>query len=121
MPRLSELGVCSIDATAALAVVGTVASITATGSASTDAAAIGAVTNYTGSTGASQGVILPAGNAGDRITVAVQGANSVLVYPPSGARINALTVTTGAFTVATNRAADFVYINATQICAIYGS
>jgi len=88
--------------------------LVATGSTQGTAAAIATDTVSCTSTGANQGVILPAGcyriivwnnNAG--------GGNSIKVYPPSGAQILGLGTNNPA-TVAAGFAVQFVEIDATH-------
>jgi hypothetical protein len=82
------------------------ATIAAAGSDETDATALTAGTNFvTGADGA-VGVILPVAEEGMRVEVINTVSNQdLLVYPNTGAQINALTATTGAFTqVAGSRA-----------------
>lgn len=68
---------------------------------------------------ASTGVKLPAptGN-GDAVVVFNRGANAVLVYPQAGGQINALTATTGGFSVAAGGRAVFVCHNGTDWLAV---
>ena len=66
-------------------------------------------------TAASTGVKLPPVERGALIEVYNQGANALLVYPPASAAINALTATTGGFSVAAGKAARFRAVSGTQI------
>ena len=74
--------------------------VAAAGSAATDATALTAGKNLVTASDGTKGVILPAAEADMevRVTNTVAGSN-LLVYPNTGAQINALTATTGAFTV----------------------
>lgn len=86
-----------------------VVTVAAAGSDQTDAAKLtGSFNAVTGADGA-KGVILPKSKKDTRVEVVNTVSNQdLLVYPDTGAQINALTVTTGAFTqVAGSRA---VYI-----------
>jgi len=67
---------------------------------------------------AGTGVIMPAMNQGDWVVVGNQGANALLVYPPSGGQINALTRTTGGFSIAAAKQAVFYCLNAIQFVAV---
>lgn len=88
-----------------LLAVGTVA---ATGSASTDAAGLTTGRNVVTASDGTKGVILPRGTVDMAVTVVntVAGSN-LLVYPAASEQINALTVTTGAFTVPGGNEATF--------------
>lgn len=108
-----------ISATAALAITGDVATgLTAAGSTAATALALAATNNFVSTTGASTGVILPVGSPGDKVYVYNGGANSLTVYPPTGATINNAA---SSFAVATTRSAIFVYASATQLMAVYGA
>ena len=74
--------------------------LTAAGSTNADALGLSAVINRVTTTAASTGVRLMAPEAGSQVVVVNSGANALLVYPSTGAAINALTVTTGGFSVA---------------------
>lgn len=113
MPNLQrELGVSSIDAVATLAIQGSVATaLTATGSTAGTALVLGAAKNFVATTAASTGVMLPTGGAGDEVFVFNRGANSLTVYPPTGATVN----NTTSFAVAAGKGAVFYYSSATAI------
>lgn len=67
---------------------------------------------------ANSGVILdPQISAGDVQTVYNGGANGLRVYPPTGAKINAL-ATNAAMILAVNTACDFKCVSATKIIAV---
>jgi hypothetical protein len=105
----------------AAAITGDVSTgLTATGAAQATAWPLAATNNFVSTTAASTGVLLPFGNAGDKVYVYNGGANALAVYPPVGAQINN-TAANGAFSVATLRSACFVYASATQLMAIYGA
>ncbi len=57
----------------------------------------------------SGGIFINAYPAGAAITVANKGANALKVYPTSGKQIDALTVTTGAYSIAAGSTVRFVY------------
>lgn len=88
--------------------------VAATGSTNADAAALVAGRNIVTGADGTKGVILPAAAAG--LTVRVKNnTNAVLkVYPNTGDQINALTVTTGAISMAAFTSADFDAYNATN-------
>jgi len=90
--------------------------VAATGSSNTDAAALTTGFNLVTAADATKGVILPDSVAGTVIIVKNgDAANAVLkVYPDSGAAINALTATTGAFSMAAKTSCIFVAYSATQ-------
>jgi hypothetical protein len=70
------------------------------------------------SVAAGTGVILPAMNQGDWVVIGNQGANACLAYPPAGGQINALTRTTGGFSITAAKAAIIFCVNAAQFVAI---
>ena len=90
--------------------------VAATGSSNTDAAALTTGFNLVTAADATKGVILPDSVAGTVIIVKnADAANAVLkVYPDSGAAINALTATTGAFSMAAKTSCIFVSYSTTQ-------
>lgn len=90
--------------------------VAATGSTNTDAAALTTGFNLVTAADATKGVILPDSVAGTVIIVKnADAANAVLkVYPDSGAAINALTATTGAFSMAAKTSCIFVAYSGTQ-------
>lgn len=93
-------------------------SITATGTTNADAVALSTVINRVTTTAASTGAVLMAPEAGSAVVVINSGANALLVYPSTGASINALTATTGGFSVAAGGRAMFVGISSTRWFAI---
>lgn len=83
-------------------------SITAAGTTDADATGLSAAINRVTTAALSTGVRLMAPEAGSQVVVINSGANAVLVYPSTGAQINALTATTGGFSVAAGGRALFV-------------
>lgn len=75
-------------------------SLTAAGSAQTDALQLSAAINVVGTTAASTGVRLPPPELGACIVVKNLGASTLSVYPTTGGIINALAAN-AAFTIAT--------------------
>jgi hypothetical protein len=82
--------------------------LTATGTTNADALALSATINLVSTTAASTGVRLMLPESGSGVVVINSGANALLVYPGTGAQINALTATTGGFSVAAGGRALFV-------------
>lgn len=82
--------------------------LTATGTTNADALALSATINQVSTTAASTGVRLMSPESGSGVVVINSGANALLVYPSTGAQINALTATTGGFSVAAGGRALFV-------------
>ena len=100
-----------VGCSAALAVntCGDVAdTLTAAGTTNADALQLSCVINRATTTAASTGVRLMLPEAGSQVVVVNSGANALLVYPGTGAAINALTVTTGGFSVPAGGRAMFV-------------
>ena len=62
--------------------------LTAAGSSASNALSLSAVHNRVSTTAASTGVKLPTAEAGAIVTVANDGANSLTVYPQTGATID---------------------------------
>ena len=83
-------------------------SITATGTTNADAVQLSSAINRVTTTAASTGARLMLPEAGSQVVVVNSGANALLVYPGTGASINALTATTGGFSVAAGGRALFV-------------
>jgi len=110
------------SAASAKAICGAVStSLTAAGSSNTDALALSAEINIVTTTAASTGVKLMPAEAGSTITVANQGANALLVYPYSGAQIDALTATTGGFSVGAGKTAKFTGVSGTKWVSMLGA
>lgn len=104
--RLMGVGLAAVAATE---VCGTVAdNLTATGSSNTDALQLSVVINRVTTAAASTGVRLMLPEPGSAVVVVNSGANALTVYPGTGAQINALTATTGGFSVASGGRALFV-------------
>jgi hypothetical protein len=94
---------------AATNVCGDVASgLTATGTTNADALGLSTVINQVGTAAAGTGVRLMLPESGSSVVVINSGANALLVYPGTGAQINALTATTGGFSIAAGGRALFV-------------
>jgi len=97
------------SASSAVQICGDVAdTLTAAGSTNADALGLSAVINRVTTAAASTGVRLMVPEAGSMVMVVNSGANALLVYPGTGAAINALTVTTAGFSVAAGGRAMFV-------------
>jgi hypothetical protein len=92
------------------------ATVAATGSSNTDAATVAGGFTLVTAADATKGVILSAPVAGTVVIIKnVDVANAVLkVYPNSGAAINALTATTGAYSMAAKTSMILVAYSATQ-------
>lgn len=115
----SRLMGSGLAALAASNICGDVAdSLTAAGTSNTDALALSATINRVTTTAASTGVRLMLPEAGSAVVVVNSGANALLVYPGTGAQINALTATTGGFSVAAGGRAMFVGTSSTNWFAI---
>jgi hypothetical protein len=85
---------------AANTVCGTVDNtLTAAGTTNADALALSAIINNVTTTASGTGVKLMPAEVGASVVVSNQGANALLVYPFASGQINALTVTTGGFSV----------------------
>jgi hypothetical protein len=90
-------------------IMGSVANgLTATGTTNADALQLGNAINRVTTTAIGTGVKLPIPNPGESVLVVNSGANALLVYPGTGVQINALTATTGGFSVAAGGRALFV-------------
>jgi hypothetical protein len=82
--------------------------VAAAGSAATDATALTTGKNFVTASDGAKGVILPVAELDMSVTVVnTVAGSSLLVYPNTGAQINALTATTGAFTVPGSNEATF--------------
>jgi hypothetical protein len=82
--------------------------ISAAGSTNANATPLSGAINRVTTAAASTGVRLMLPESGSQVVVVNSGANAVLVYPGTGAQINALTATTGGFSVAAGGRALFV-------------
>lgn len=91
--------------------------LSAAGNSQATATALTNSVNGITTAAASSGVILYAGSGGDSQLVFNGGANTLSVYPPTGAQINALGAN-NAFSLAVNTGAQFTFITATQIVGI---
>lgn len=114
--RLTGSGLAGQAATNICGDVGN--SLTATGSTYSDALQLSAVVNRSTTTASGTGVKLMPAEAGASVVVINSGANALLVYPGTGAAINALTVTTQGFSVAAGGRALFVAVSPTNWFAI---
>lgn len=92
------------------------ATVAATGSSNTDAAAVAGGFTLVTAADATKGVILPTPVAGTVVIIKnADAANAILkIYPNSGAAINALTATTGAYSIAAKTSTILVAYSATQ-------
>lgn len=89
--------------------------ITAAGTSSqANATALNTGNNMIGTAAANSGVRLPAGMPGDEVWVYNGGANTVNVYPPTGAAINS-GAANAAFTLATTVSGGFKFVTSTAI------
>jgi hypothetical protein len=94
------------------AILGSTANtLTAAGTTNADALQLSAVINRVTTTASGAGVRLPVPQPGESVVVVNSGANALLVYPGTGVQINALTATTGGFSVAAGGRALFVAVS----------
>lgn len=115
----SRLMGSGLAAAAAVNICGDVTTtLTATGSTNADALQLNSAINNVTTTAASTGVKLPPTEVGASILVANLGANALLVYPAALSQINALTVTTGGFSVGAGKVAAFVGVSGTNLVAL---
>lgn len=114
MPLKSNVMGSGIPAAAADTIVGRVNSgLTATGSGQGDALALQVSNNGFTTVAASTGAILPSfAQVGDVVRVYNYGANALSVYPQTGGAI-ANGATNAAFSVASNKSAQFVMLTST--------
>jgi hypothetical protein len=82
--------------------------LTATGTTNADALPISTVIARVTTAAAGTGVRLMTPEEGAQVAIINSGANPLLVYPSTGAAINALAVTTGGFSVPAGGRALFV-------------
>ena len=116
--KVFSAGVSTLEATAAWKDIS--ASLTATGTLQSDALMLTNAVNFVGTVAASTGVILDSQiSAGDYQYVYNAGANTLKVYPPLGAKINALATNT-AFSLCVGIGIIFKCYSATQII-MFGS
>lgn len=94
--------------------------LVATGTSNADALRLTAINNEIATTAAGTGVLLPGPiEVGAAVFVHNGGANALLVYPgTTGAQINALTATTGGFSIAAGGKAMFIATSATRWSAL---
>jgi len=112
MSLARELGVSGLGPNATQAVGGTVATgLVATGSTAATALQLGAVNNYVTTSAASTGVMLPTGGAGDCVFIMNRAGQALVVYPPTGATVNATT----SFSQTSAKGALYFYASATVI------
>jgi hypothetical protein len=105
----------------ALAIIGgATAAISGAGTTYADAYQLPALDTImlTGGAGNS-GVKLAAGSPGDSVFIYNKSGQTIFVYPPTGAAINALTVTTQEYSFATAKSAIFKCISATQWATLF--
>lgn len=99
----------------ALATCGEVANtLTAAGTTNADALGLSAEINVVTTTAASTGVRLMPVEVGSAVLVSNLGANALLVYPGTGVQIDALTATTGGFSVPAGKSAMFYGVSGTR-------
>ena len=91
--------------------------ISAAGTTQGTATALTNILNGLGTVASGAGVVLYAGSQGDCQLVYNGGANAVKVYPPSGARINAM-VTNTAHILATSTACEYWFLSSTQVVGV---
>jgi len=108
-----DTGVVKIAQYAGFVAYGVSAALTAAGSTQGTALALTRPINDVTTVAASTGVVLPSATAGMRIVIRNGGANSMNVYPASGAQINALG-TNVAFAHSVSTVLEFVAFSTTQ-------
>lgn len=119
MPIPSRLLGSGVAPLAAVNICGDVTdSITAAGTTNADATAVSSAINRVTTTALNTGVRLLVPETGATMVVINSGANALLVYPGTGASINALTATTGGFSIAAGGRALFVGTSSTNWFAI---
>lgn len=111
------MGGSGIPAGMATAINGGVQTLAGAGTTQGTATPINLGCAFFNSVGSGTGGVLTAGAPGDDVWVHNAGANSLSVYPPTGAQINAAGTNT-AVAVAQNTAMQFRCISATQWSAI---
>lgn len=103
-----------LSAMTSLAINGGVAAgLSAAGTTQGTATALALGCNTVTTVASSSGVILPAGNLGDEMWVFNNGANSLTVYPPTSAKINAGSTNAGV-SIGTATVCVFKCVSATQ-------
>jgi hypothetical protein len=91
MPNTQAVGVAYADPQLSSLFLG-VSTVTATGSAQTDAAALGSAFTLVNGADGTKGVILPVADPGQVIIVKNGAAAILRIYPAPGAAVNALSV-----------------------------
>ena len=110
--RLMGSGVAAL---AAQSICGDVANtLTATGTTNADALQLNAAINNVTTTAAGTGVRLFVAETGASVVVSNQGANALLVYPAASGQINALTATTGGFSVGAGKTVTLFAVSGTN-------
>ena len=94
-------------------ITGVATGISAAGSSQGDATALTKAFNVVSTVSGGQGVVLPTAIAGMRVTVINTSSATLLVYPASGAAINALATNAG-YSLPTIGRLDYIAISATQ-------
>jgi hypothetical protein len=94
-------------------ITGVATGISAAGSSQGDATALTKAFNVVSTVSGGQGVVLPTAIAGMRVTVINTSGATLLVYPASGAAINALATNAG-YSLPTIGRLDYIAISATQ-------
>lgn len=118
----SRLMGSGLAAAAAINICGDVTNtLTATGTTNADALQLNSAINNVTTAAAGTGVKLPPTEVGASVLVANLGASALLVYPAALSQINALTVTTGGFSVAAGKVAAFVGVSGTNLVAMLGA
>ena len=113
--KLFAAGLDSLAVGAVIQDVG--ASLSAAGTNQATATALTNALNGVATVATGAGVILYAGSAGDSQIVYNGGANAMNVFPPSGARINAI-ATNGAHVLAVGTASVYYFISGSQIALV---
>lgn len=114
----SRLMGSGLGAVASVNIAGDVTNaITAAGTTNADATQLNSAINNVTTTALNTGVKLPPTEVGGSVLVANLGANALLVYPAALSQINALTVTTGGFSVAAGKVATFTGVSGTVLVA----
>lgn len=110
----------ALGETAALAILGDLASLSAAGTTQATATAITTANAVVGTVGAGSGVRLPVTptvSAKDRLHVANHGLNMLAVYPPSGGKLGTASANVPAM-IAPGKSADFMCIDGTNYTAL---
>jgi hypothetical protein len=108
-----DTGVVKIAQYAGFVAYGVSAALTATGISQGTALALTRPINDVTTVAASTGVVFPAATPGMRIVIRNGGANTLNVYPASGAQINALG-TNVAFPLTITTVLEFIALSTTQ-------